>query len=227
MKLSALKASDKNPRYIRDQAFEETIDSLLGFPEMLAVRGIVYVGKPSTKTPATIPGGNQRYRALMRICDMPDTERTTRIENIVERAKKRLTVSPEERQAFLVNLWTQVAATKEIPDEWTKDATGWTPEQIDEFAIKDNVWKGEWDTDALANEWEVEDLQEWGVNLPGFDSDAADYAGKNMEVDVDSFDSEMTINLKYSEEEYWQVKEGLSKIAQTPEAAVWKLLGNE
>ena len=37
----------------------------------------------------------------------------------------------------------------------------------------------------------------------------------------------MTINLKYTENDYLIVKEKLSKIASTPEQAVWKLLGNE
>jgi hypothetical protein len=37
----------------------------------------------------------------------------------------------------------------------------------------------------------------------------------------------MVIKLKYIEEEYNLVKEQLSKIASTPEQAIWKLLGNE
>jgi hypothetical protein len=37
----------------------------------------------------------------------------------------------------------------------------------------------------------------------------------------------MIIKLKYTEDEYQLVREQLSKIASTPEQAVWKLLGNE
>jgi hypothetical protein len=52
---------------------------------------------------------------------------------------------------------------KEIPiiiaDEWTE-------EQKAEFLIKDNVGFGEWDWDSLANEWEVEKLDDWGLDLP-------------------------------------------------------------
>jgi DNA modification methylase len=52
---------------------------------------------------------------------------------------------------------------KEIPiiiaDEWTE-------EQKNEFLIKDNVGFGEWDWDSLANEWDVEKLDEWGLDLP-------------------------------------------------------------
>ncbi len=38
-------------------------------------------------------------------------------------------------------------------------------EKIKEYAIKDNVQAGNWDWDELGNgEWEVEDLQDWGVD---------------------------------------------------------------
>lgn len=37
--------------------------------------------------------------------------------------------------------------------------------KIKEYAIKDNVQAGNWDWDELANgDWEVEDLQDWGVD---------------------------------------------------------------
>jgi len=52
---------------------------------------------------------------------------------------------------------------KEVPiilaDEWTE-------EQKAEFLIKDNVGFGEWDWDSLANEWDTERLDEWGLDLP-------------------------------------------------------------
>jgi DNA modification methylase len=41
-----------------------------------------------------------------------------------------------------------------------------TAEQKDEFIVKDNVGFGEWDWDSLANEWEVDKLEEWGLDLP-------------------------------------------------------------
>ena len=41
-----------------------------------------------------------------------------------------------------------------------------TEEQQREFLIKDNVSGGEWDWDILANEWEVEQLEEWGLDVP-------------------------------------------------------------
>lgn len=54
---------------------------------------------------------------------------------------------------------------KEIPvilaDEWTE-------EQKAEFLIKDNVGFGEWDWDQLANEWDAEKLDDWGLNIPNY-----------------------------------------------------------
>jgi ParB-like chromosome segregation protein Spo0J len=43
-----------------------------------------------------------------------------------------------------------------------------TEPQKDEFIVKDNVGFGEWDWDMLANEWDTELLDEWGLDLPVF-----------------------------------------------------------
>ncbi len=45
-------------------------------------------------------------------------------------------------------------------------ADNWTQEQRDEFLIKDNVGFGEWDWDQLANEWDADILNDWGLDLP-------------------------------------------------------------
>jgi hypothetical protein len=55
---------------------------------------------------------------------------------------------------------------KELPVIY---ATGFTKEQEAEFIIKDNVNFGEWDMDILANQWETNQLKEWGIDLPSFD----------------------------------------------------------
>ncbi len=39
-------------------------------------------------------------------------------------------------------------------------------EQVEQFIIKDNVGYGDWDWDLLANNWEIEKLEDWGVNVP-------------------------------------------------------------
>jgi hypothetical protein len=44
-------------------------------------------------------------------------------------------------------------------------AEGLTEQQKDEFIVKDNVGFGEWDWDMLANEWDVDQLTEWGLDV--------------------------------------------------------------
>jgi hypothetical protein len=102
-----------------------------------------------------------------------------------------------------------------------------TAEQLRAITIKDNVGFGEHDWELLANEWEAEELEEWGLELPVQYNSDIDYSDKNEEIDIDALDSDMIIKLKYTEDEYHLVREQLSKIAETPEQAVWKLLGNE
>ncbi len=55
------------------------------------------------------------------------------------------------------------AGLKEIP---IIKADTLTPEQQSEFIIKDNVSGGEWDWDMLANEWNAEELDAWGLDVP-------------------------------------------------------------
>jgi hypothetical protein len=106
---------------------------------------------------------------------------------------------------------------KEVPvilaDEWTE-------EQRREFIIKDNVGFGEWDWDQLANEWDAGQLSDWGLDVPI----GQDFSDKNQEIDTDGFADESVIKLTYSLEDYEKVREALSKVAATPEQAVWKLL---
>lgn len=54
------------------------------------------------------------------------------------------------------------AGLKEVPIIITSDLTS---DQEKEFIIKDNIGFGEWDFDMLANEWDTEQLQDWGLDL--------------------------------------------------------------
>jgi len=55
------------------------------------------------------------------------------------------------------------AGIEDIP---VQIANGLTEEQKREFIVKDNVGFGEWDWNQLANEWDVELLDHWGLDLP-------------------------------------------------------------
>lgn len=57
----------------------------------------------------------------------------------------------------------QEAGLKEVP---VIQADTLTAEQQREFIVKDNVGFGEWDWDMIANEWDAEQLDDWGLDLP-------------------------------------------------------------
>jgi DNA modification methylase len=52
---------------------------------------------------------------------------------------------------------------KELPVLLADD---WTAEQRAEFLIKDNVGFGEWDWDELQSDWDVQQLEDWGLDIP-------------------------------------------------------------
>lgn len=70
---------------------------------------------------------------------------------------------------------------KDIPDEWVKQAKDFSEDELKEFIIKDNVGFGEWDWDDLANNWDVEKLEEWGLDIP-------DFAVKELEAEEDDYE---------------------------------------
>jgi len=57
-----------------------------------------------------------------------------------------------------------------------------TEQQKDEFIVKDNVGFGEWDWDILANEWDTEKLQDWGLDLP------LDLSVEELEAEEDDYE---------------------------------------
>lgn len=70
-------------------------------------------------------------------------------------------------------------------------AEGLTDEQKKEFIIKDNASFGDWDWDALANDWDDIDLGDWGVDVWKSEEDDLtnndEYKGSNPELELDNF----------------------------------------
>ena len=60
------------------------------------------------------------------------------------------------------------AGLKEV---WILKADELTEEQQREFIVKDNVGFGEWDWDVLANEWNNQQLEDWGLDLLPFEEE--------------------------------------------------------
>ena len=74
------------------------------------------------------------------------------------------------------------AGLKEIPII----VTDLTEAQQREFLIKDNTSGGEWDWEVLKNEWDTEELDEWGLDIPTFETDEV------LEAEEDDFNGTPT-----------------------------------
>lgn len=62
------------------------------------------------------------------------------------------------------------AGLKEVPVIVTK----LSEEKQREFIIKDNLGYGEWNWEMIANEWDAEQLIEWGMDIPKMDDSLDD-----------------------------------------------------
>lgn len=70
-------------------------------------------------------------------------------------------------------------------------------QKIKEYAIKDNVQAGNWDWDELANgEWEIEDLDDWGVNTSFLNAGESDADTLDGLFDTEDDKEEKTKDLK-------------------------------
>ena len=115
---------------------------------------------------------------------------------------------------------------KEVPDDWVKQVFDLSEDEKKEFIVKDNVGFGDWDWEQLETEWDKEQLEEWGLDLPNFESEGVqDYSNKNKEINTGDFSDKMTIKLEFVVEEYHQVKAAFENIGGTPEQIIWNLLG--
>ena len=114
------------------------------------------------------------------------------------------------------------AGLKEIP---IIKASELTEQQQKEFIVKDNVGYGEWDWSDLANNWDSDQLEEWGLDIPGF-SDVEDL-GENFSLpdgDKAPF-QQMTFTL--ADEQATQIKNAIEEIKGTEEYKYAETMGNE
>jgi len=59
----------------------------------------------------------------------------------------------------------------EMKPEYFKELKGYTDKEKHEFAIRDNIELGEFDDDILANEWSDFPLEDWGVDVRGWEKE--------------------------------------------------------
>jgi ParB-like chromosome segregation protein Spo0J len=113
--------------------------------------------KPNPKNPRIIKDG--KFRKLVQsIQEFPDMLNKRPLIVFTDVDGKYVVLGGNMRLKALKELKYEIVPVI-IADEWTE-------EQKHEFLIKDNVGFGEWDWDSLANEWEVDKLEKWGLDLP-------------------------------------------------------------
>ena len=108
-----------------------------------------------------------------------------------------------------------------LKDIYIINANELTPEEQQQFIIKDNVSFGEWDWDKLANEWSTEDLKNWGL-------DVWEKSNVNLEDFFEENNEEKEIKnkivLEYSADDFELVNNAFKKHSESKETIVFKLL---
>lgn len=177
VKLSALRLNPDNPRIIKDEKFKKLVKSILTFPKMLELREIV------TDETMMVLGGNMRFRVLQEIASMTENEIKSRLK--------------QYGREDLTDYWI---AWHDCPMETVKIGIGLTDAEKKEFIDKDNLSYGEWDWDSLANQYDIEVLQDWGHDVPIDWGDKADDDKKISE-------TEKLSNIEVNENIYYEPKE--------------------
>ena len=117
----------------------------------------------------------------------------------------------------------EAAGLTEVPVIFAENLT---PEQEREFIIKDNSSFGEWDWDLLANEWDVDQLQEWGMDIGGFDLSPNDFDESFELPDGDKSPfQQMTFTM--ADEQQTIIKNAIADIKKTEEYKYVETFGNE
>ena len=106
----------------------------------------------------------------------------------------------------------------DIEETWVKRSSDLTEEEKKRFIIADNVAFGEWDWDTLANDWEVVDLEAWGLEIPFYDEEVKEEQSKEEE-------EFKTLELNFNAWDYKNVVARLKQIdSKSLESALIKAL---
>jgi hypothetical protein len=116
------------------------------------------------------------------------------IKEFPEMMKLRPIVVNQDMMVLGGNMRLKACKEAGLKEVYIIKATELTLEQQNEFIIKDNVSFGEWSWESLANEWNIEELEAWGVDVPSF-APEIDYDILNDD-DVSSELEDMTNGVK-------------------------------
>lgn len=88
------------------------------------------------------------------------------IKNFPEMLKLRPIVVDENNTILGGNMRYRAGIKAGLKKIWIIEAADLSKQKKQEFIIKDNVSFGEWDWEVLANQWDVNMLKDWGMDLP-------------------------------------------------------------
>lgn len=149
--LSQVKVNTANPRTITERKLWLLVERLLAFPKMISIRPIVVNEK------MVALGGNMRLRAYGQIAQLHIKDIRQKLAGTQN--YKRMTDVEKDN---LIKYWEKWL---DKPTIEVVKASELTEAEQQEFIIADNASFGEWDYDKLANEWEAEDLNSWGLDV--------------------------------------------------------------
>lgn len=114
----------------------------------------------------------------------------TSIKEFPEMLKLRPIVVNNEMVVLGGNMRLKACKEAGLKEVWILKAEELTEAQQREFIVKDNVGFGEWDWDVLANEWNTQQLGDWGMEVwqGGEDvSNTNDYSNLDVDSKLDKF----------------------------------------
>ena len=187
LKLAELRLNPTNPREVVEEKYKQLIDSILVFPKMLELRPVVHNARRE------VLGGNMRLRALQDIAQMSLEDIKARLECLEGYRNK-----PQAERVALLEFWQRWLDSPYAP---AASAEGLTDAEQQEFIIKDNLSFGKWDWEALANDWDEEQLGEWGLDVWQPEQEE-----ETPETKEDEFDEEQDeIHIRCKRGDIWQL----------------------
>ena len=154
-----------------------------------------------------------------------------------EMLEKRPLVVNEDLQVLGGNMRLKAAKEAGKSEIWIDIAEGWSKEKQNEFIIKDNSGFGEWDWDALANNWDNIELKDWGLDIwqPEEDvSNVNDYSLDTAEEKLNRFlDAKIkNITIPFETSEFESVVKKLDVLlnrykVEDYRALIYKIIENE
>lgn len=148
------------------------------------------------------------------------------IKDFPEMLEKRPIVVDENMIVLGGNMRLNACKKAGLKEVWIDVAEGWSEKQKSEFIIKDNVGFGEWDWEILANEWNTQLLEDWALDLPGFDVNEDDLSDDFSlpEGDKEPF-QQQTYTL--ADEQAIVIKNAIADIKKTDAFKYCETFGNE